>query len=163
VNQVRVAEPAGSTEREARFDGTMTGVEFDACFRRRRVSLRWCRLNQINRPFGYTLLYPPSFEEPGIGRILLYIGCVALFSGIDVALLLGRVFSDVAIVTGSLMASIGGRHGWHFVMARHSCFLRSNYKGPVTSGPFQSHSARLHHSHFHGLIQMILASGHVFS
>jgi hypothetical protein len=67
-------------------------------------------------------LHTPSLKKSGVGRILLYVGCVALFGGIHFALLLGRVFADFGVVTGSLVASVGGRDGRHFIVTRHFCF-----------------------------------------
>jgi len=61
-------------------------------------------------------LHTPSLKKSGVGRILLYVGCVALFGGIHFALLLGRVFADFGVVTGSLVASVGGRDGRHFIV-----------------------------------------------
>jgi hypothetical protein len=51
----------------------------------------------LYRPLSTELLHTPSFEESGIGRILLYIGCVALFGGIHFAF-----FFDVSLLTSVL-------------------------------------------------------------
>jgi hypothetical protein len=67
-------------------------------------------------------LHTPSLKKSGVGRILLYVGCVVLFGGIHFALLLGRVFADFGVVTGSLVASVGGRDGRHFIVTWHFCF-----------------------------------------
>jgi hypothetical protein len=65
------------------------------------------------------LLHTPSLEESGVGRVLLDIGGVTLFSGVEFALFLRRVFADFGIVASSFLASVGGRHGRHFIVTRH--------------------------------------------
>jgi hypothetical protein len=62
------------------------------------------------------LLNPPTLKETGVGRVLSDIGCVALLSGIYFGLCLRRVLVDLGVVTGALVASIGGGHGWHFIV-----------------------------------------------
>jgi hypothetical protein len=67
-----------------------------------------------------TLLDASSFEEAGVGGVLLDVGGLALFRGIDFSLV-GRsgVFVHFGVVTAPLMAAIGGRNGRHRIVARH--------------------------------------------
>lgn len=62
------------------------------------------------------LLHPSSLEESGVGRVLFNISGVALFSGVDFAVFLRRVFADLGVVTSSLFASVGGRYRRHFIV-----------------------------------------------
>ena len=63
-----------------------------------------------------TLFYSPTFEETGIGRVLLDVGGLALLRGVDFAFSLGRVFIYFAVISGAFVASISRRHWRHFVM-----------------------------------------------
>ena len=60
-----------------------------------------------------TLFYSPTFEETGIGRVLLDVGGLALLRGV---VSLGRVFIYFAVISGAFVASISRRHWRHFVM-----------------------------------------------
>lgn len=62
------------------------------------------------------LLHTSSFEESRVGRVLLDVGGIALLGRIYFALSLRRVLVGFGIVPGALVASIGGRHGRHFIV-----------------------------------------------
>jgi hypothetical protein len=66
--------------------------------------------------FATALLHASSFEEPGVDRVLFDIGGVALLGGIHFGFCLRRVFIHFGFVAGSFVASIGGRHGRHFIV-----------------------------------------------
>jgi hypothetical protein len=62
------------------------------------------------------LFHSPSFEKTGVRRVLLDVGRIALLGSIHFAFYLRRVLTDFGIVTGAFVASIGGRHGRHFIV-----------------------------------------------
>jgi hypothetical protein len=69
------------------------------------------------------LLHTPSLEESGVSRVLFNISGVTLFSGVDFALLLRRVFADFGIVASSFLASVSGRHGRQFIVTPHIVYF----------------------------------------
>jgi len=57
------------------------------------------------------LLDAPPLKKSSVSRILFDIRRVALFGGIYFAFCLRRVFADLGVVTGTLVASISGGTG----------------------------------------------------
>jgi hypothetical protein len=62
------------------------------------------------------LLYATPFEESSIGRVLFDIRRVTLLGGIHFGFCLRRVSAHFGVVTGAFVASVGGRHGRHFIV-----------------------------------------------
>ena len=66
---------------------------------------------------GYLTL-APSLKEAGVGGVLFDVRRVSLLRGIlDIAVTLGSILVDLGVIASSFVATIGGRHGRHFIVA----------------------------------------------
>jgi hypothetical protein len=66
---------------------------------------------------GSALFHTPSLEKSGVRGVLLDIGGIALLRRIlNIVVPLRRVLVRLGMVTGTLLAAIGGWHRRHFIM-----------------------------------------------
>jgi hypothetical protein len=67
--------------------------------------------------FNQALLYAPSLEKAGVGRVLLDVGGLTLFCGVHFTFYLRHSLVNVSMISRSLVTAISRRHGRHSVVA----------------------------------------------
>lgn len=64
------------------------------------------------------LFQAASLKEASVGGVLLYVRRVTLLRRIlDIAVTSGSILGDLGVIASSFVATIGGRHGRHFIVA----------------------------------------------
>jgi len=80
----------------------------------------WTVVSKTHRDDGARLFDSPAFEEPGVGRVLLYVGSLTLLSRILNAFVTFRsVLNRISVRFWTLVALIAWRDRWHVIVTAH--------------------------------------------